>query len=136
MSSRRHRRTGGLGLFAAIACIAIAAPTSVGAGPAPSGNSGADAGGLPEVKVYNATTHALVYDFLAYDSRFKGGVRVGATDELGSNAVDKPFHVKRLHATVLKQMGLDPNGLSYFFRGLDQKLVGVESVDPITEIIA
>jgi hypothetical protein len=66
----------------------------------------------------------------------KGGVSVGTTDELGANAVDNPFHVRRLHATVLKQMGLDPNGLSYFFRGLDQKLVGVESVDPITEIIA
>ncbi len=66
----------------------------------------------------------------------KGGVSVGTTDELGATAVDKPFHVKRLHATVLQQMGLDPNGLSYFFRGLDQKLVGVETVDPITEIIA
>ena len=61
----------------------------------------------------------------------KGGVSVGTTDELGSTAVDKPLHVKRLHATVLQQMGLDPNGLSYFFRGLDQKLVGVEPVEPI-----
>lgn len=66
----------------------------------------------------------------------KGGVSVGATDELGANAVDNPLHVKRLHATVLKQLGLDPNNLSYFFRGLDQKLVGVEPVEPITEIIA
>jgi hypothetical protein len=40
------------------------------------------------------------------------------------------------HATVLQQLGLDPNALSYFFRGLDQKLVGVEPVDPITDIIA
>jgi hypothetical protein len=46
------------------------------------------------------------------------------------------MHVKRLHATVLQQMGCDPNRLSYFFRGLDQKLVGVESVEPIHEIIA
>ena len=66
----------------------------------------------------------------------KGGVSVGTTDELGAAAVDKPFHVKRLHATVLQQMGLDPNGLSYFYRGLDQKLVGVEPVEPIREIIA
>jgi hypothetical protein len=65
----------------------------------------------------------------------KGGVSVGMTDELGSRAIEKPFDVKRLHATVLHQMGLDPNGLSYFFRGLDQKLVGVEPVEPIGEII-
>jgi hypothetical protein len=66
----------------------------------------------------------------------KGGVSVGATDELGSAAVDNPMHVKRLHATILRQMGLDPNRLAYFFRGLDQKLVGVEPVEPIAEIIS
>ena len=41
----------------------------------------------------------------------KGGVSVGSTDELGSAAVEKPIHVKRLHATVLQQLGLDPNAL-------------------------
>ena len=65
----------------------------------------------------------------------KGGVSVGTTDELGSAAVDSPFHVKRLHATILNQMGLNPNGLSYYQGGLDQKLVGVEHVEPIGEII-
>jgi len=66
----------------------------------------------------------------------KGGVSVGETDELGSAAVEKPFHVKNLHATILHQMGLDPNKLSYFYGGLDQKLVGVEEVQPIKEIIS
>ena len=66
----------------------------------------------------------------------KGGVSVGTTDELGSTAVEKPMHVKRLHATVLKQLGCDPNKLSYFYNGLDQKLVGVEHTEPIAEIIA
>ena len=65
----------------------------------------------------------------------KGGVSVGKTDELGSAAVENPFHVKHLHATVLQQMGLDPNKLAYFYGGLNQKLVGVEHVDPIREII-
>ncbi len=65
----------------------------------------------------------------------KGGQSVGATDELGSAAVEDPFHVKRLHATVLHQMGLDPNRLAYFFGGLDQKLVGVEHVEPIPQLI-
>lgn len=65
----------------------------------------------------------------------KGGVSVGTTDELGSTAVDSPFHVKYLHATALHQMGLDPNKLSYFHGGLDQKLVGVEHVEPIQAII-
>ncbi len=66
----------------------------------------------------------------------KGGVSVGSTDELGSAAVENPMHVKNLHATILHQLGLEPNRLSYFYSGLDQKLVGVEHVDPIKEIIA
>jgi hypothetical protein len=65
----------------------------------------------------------------------KGGQKVGTTDELGSAAVDSPFHVKYLHATILHQMGLDPNKLSYFHGGLDQKLVGVEHIEPIKQII-
>ena len=66
----------------------------------------------------------------------KGGVSVGQTDELGSAAVEDRFHVRNLHATVLQQMGLDPNGLTYFYNGLDQKLVGVEGADPIHQVIA
>ncbi len=66
----------------------------------------------------------------------KGGTSFGSTDELGSTAVENPLHVKRLHATVLHQMGLNPNRLSYFYGSLDRKLVGVEHVEPIHEIIA
>ena len=66
----------------------------------------------------------------------QGGMAVGKTDELGAAAVEKPFHVKHLHATVLQQMGLDPNRLTYFYGGLDQKLVGVEGAEPIHEVIA
>ena len=65
----------------------------------------------------------------------QGGVSVGATDELGSAAVEDRFHVKNLHATVLTQMGLDPDRLTYFYSGLDQKLVGVEGAEPIRQII-
>ncbi|MAB59165.1 MAG: hypothetical protein CMO46_01320 [Verrucomicrobiales bacterium] len=66
----------------------------------------------------------------------KGGVSVGTTDELGSKAVENPYHVKNLHATVLSLMGLDPNNLSYFYNGLDQKLVGVEGAEPIYQAMA
>ena len=66
----------------------------------------------------------------------KGGTSVGQTDELGSMAVENPYQVKNLHATILNQLGLDPNELSYFFNGLDQKLVGVEGASVIKEIIA
>jgi hypothetical protein len=66
----------------------------------------------------------------------KGGTSVGETDELGSAAISDRCHVKNLHATVLAQLGLDPNRLSYFYNGLDQKLVGVEGAEPIHKIMA
>ncbi|VTT97293.1 protein containing duf1501 : Putative uncharacterized protein OS=uncultured Acidobacteria bacterium A2 PE=4 SV=1: DUF1501 [Gemmataceae bacterium] len=65
----------------------------------------------------------------------RGGISVGKTDEFGNKAVEDRFHVKNLHATVLQQMGLDPNKLSYFYGGLDQKLVGVEGAEPIKQLI-
>jgi hypothetical protein len=66
----------------------------------------------------------------------KGGTSVGLTDELGSKAVQDRFHVRNLHATILTLLGLDPNGLAYFYNGLDQKLVGVEHADPIPQVMA
>ena len=66
----------------------------------------------------------------------RGGISVGKTDELGNFAVEDRLHVKNLHATVLQQMGLDPNKLTYFYGGLDQKLVGVEGAEPIREVMA
>ena len=66
----------------------------------------------------------------------KGGISVGQTDELGNFAVENRLHVRRVHATVLNQLGFDPNKLTYFFGGLDQRLVGVEGAEPIPQLIA
>ena len=66
----------------------------------------------------------------------KGGVSHGTTDELGSRAVENRLHVKHLHATALHCLGLNPNRLSYFYGGLDQKLVGVEGAEPIQAVLA
>jgi hypothetical protein len=33
-------------------------------------------------------------------------------------------------------LGLDPDRLTYFYGGLDQKLVGVEGAEPIHEVIS
>jgi uncharacterized protein (DUF1501 family) len=66
----------------------------------------------------------------------KGGVSLGQTDELGSSAVEDKCHVKHMHATILQQLGLDSGKLSYFFGGLDNKLVGVEGAQPLWKIIS
>jgi hypothetical protein len=55
----------------------------------------------------------------------RGGQAIGATDELGFNAVEDRSHVSDLHATILHLMGLDHTKLTYFYQGLDQRLTGV-----------
>lgn len=80
--------------------------------------------------------NALGFTMWMAGGGIKGGVSYGQTDELGSRAVEDRMHVKRIHATILNQLGLDPNRLSYFFGGLEQRLVGVEGAEPIRELIA
>lgn len=54
----------------------------------------------------------------------KGGQAIGATDELGFLGVKDRHHVSDLHATILHLMGLNHRDLSYFYRGLDERLTG------------
>ena len=65
----------------------------------------------------------------------RGGVTHGETDELGYNAVENPVHVRNLHATMLHQLGIDHNRLSYPFQGLDVRLTGVDPARPIKQIL-
>src|SRR2546423_2556551 len=55
----------------------------------------------------------------------KGGLTHGATDELGYFAVEKPVHVRDLHATGLHLLGIDHARFSYKYQGLDFRLTGV-----------
>ncbi len=48
----------------------------------------------------------------------KGGISYGKTDELGATAVENRTHVKRVHATILQQMGLDQIGWPTFSEDL------------------
>lgn len=50
--------------------------------------TGADAGGEPRVRAYDASTGVLVYDFLPFPSTFTGGVRVALGDVTGDGIPD------------------------------------------------
>ena len=65
----------------------------------------------------------------------KGGQAIGATDELGFDAVEDRCHVSDLHATILHLMGLDHTRLTYFYQGLDQRLTGVRG-RVVTRVLA
>lgn len=55
----------------------------------------------------------------------KPGVTVGETDELGFNVASDPVHVHDLHATILHQLGIDHEKLTYRFQGRDFRLTDV-----------
>ncbi|MDA0834126.1 MAG: DUF1501 domain-containing protein [Planctomycetota bacterium] len=66
----------------------------------------------------------------------KGGQAYGATDELGYYAVEKPTMVADLHATILHQLGLDHERVTYNLNGRDERLTDVYPAKVIDELIA
>jgi hypothetical protein len=56
---------------------------------------------------------------------FKPGHAHGATDEFGHMAVENKVHMHDLHATILHQLGLDHEKLTYRFDGRDFRFTDV-----------
>ncbi|QDU92790.1 DUF1501 domain-containing protein [Lignipirellula cremea] len=55
----------------------------------------------------------------------RGGMTHGATDEFGYHAVEQPVTVYDLWATVLHQLGIDHERLTYRYSGRDMRLTDV-----------
>jgi Protein of unknown function (DUF1501) len=66
----------------------------------------------------------------------RGGMAYGATDPVGLRAAEGKVHVHNLHATILHLLGLNPEALTYFHNGLDERLIGVEPARVVSEIQA
>ncbi len=65
----------------------------------------------------------------------KGGLTHGLTDEYGYEVIDKPVHIHDLHATILYQLGLDHEKLTFRYAGRDMRLTDVKG-KVVTDIIA
>jgi hypothetical protein len=65
---------------------------------------------------------------------FKPGCIHGQTDELGFGVVDGRVHVHDLHATILQQLGLDHQQLTFRFQGREYRLTDVHG-QVVEEII-
>jgi hypothetical protein len=61
----------------------------------------------------------------------KGGLVHGATDEIGFHAVEDRRYVTDIHATILKQLGLDSRRLEIPGR----KRLDIDHGRPISEIL-
>jgi len=66
----------------------------------------------------------------------KGGMTHGQTDDYSYNVVADPVHVRDFNATILHQLGIDHQRLTFPFLGLDQRLTGVEETHVIKKILS
>lgn len=65
----------------------------------------------------------------------RGGMTYGETDDFSYNVVRDGVAVRDLHATLLHQLGVDHERLTFPHQGLDQKLTGVEPARVVSEIL-
>ncbi|MCC7237007.1 MAG: DUF1501 domain-containing protein [Bryobacterales bacterium] len=64
----------------------------------------------------------------------KGGQVVGATDDIGLKAIEKPYHFRDIHTTILNQLGLNQDALSFMHQGRKERLTEVHG-SVIQEIV-
>ena len=84
-------------------------------------------GRLPITENSNGRDHNRhAFTTLVAGGGFRGGLTYGGTDPFGYQAVDHRVSVSDFHATVLQQMGLDHEVLSYRYRGRNERLTDPE----------
>jgi hypothetical protein len=67
----------------------------------------------------------------------KGGMSLGATDELGYFITENPVTIPDLQATILHLLGFDAWKFQFPYQGLQQRLIGVEGHAKVrTELLA
>jgi hypothetical protein len=70
--------------------------------------------------------HNIGFTMWMAGGAIKGGQAVGATDAIGLRAIEKPYHFRDIHTTILHQLGLDQNKLTYPHLGRNERLTFVE----------
>ncbi|MBI1368521.1 MAG: DUF1501 domain-containing protein [Planctomycetes bacterium] len=84
---------------------------------------------------YGRDHHPRCFSMWLAGGGIKGGVSHGTTDDYCYNIVDGGVHVHELNATILQCLGIDHSKLTYKYQGLDQRLTGVEEVEPVHAIM-
>jgi hypothetical protein len=75
---------------------------------------------------YGRDHHPRCFTVWMAGGGIKPGITYGATDEYGYNVVENPVHVHDLQATILHQMGIDHEKLTFKFQGRYYRLTDVE----------
>ena len=74
---------------------------------------------------YGRDHHPRCFSLWAAGGGIKPGLTYGATDDFSYNITEKKVHVHDLHATILHQLGIDHEALTYKFQGRQFRLTDV-----------
>jgi hypothetical protein len=69
--------------------------------------------------------HVSGYTIWMAGGGVRGGMTYGATDDMGMSAVENRLDIHDVHATILHQLGLDHERLTFRFGGRDVRLTDV-----------
>jgi hypothetical protein len=69
--------------------------------------------------------HVSGYTIWLAGGGIRGGLTYGATDDMGMSAVENPVDIHDIHATILHQLGMDHEELTFRFGGRDMRLTDV-----------
>jgi uncharacterized protein (DUF1501 family) len=83
---------------------------------------------------YGRDHHPRCFTVWLAGGGMKPGITHGKTDEYSYNILEKPVDVHDLHATLLKQLGIDHKQLTYRHQGRDFRLTDV-SGNPVPELV-
>jgi hypothetical protein len=88
-------------------------------------------------KIYTGRDHNMqAFTSWMAGGGIKGGTSYGQTDDFGHAVVENPVSVHDFHATILNQLGLHHQKLSFKRSGLDERLTGFEPPRVVTELLA
>jgi hypothetical protein len=80
--------------------------------------------------------HGRCFTMWMAGAGIKRGFEFGRTDDYCYNIVENPVHIRDMNATILHQLGIDHNRLTFRYQGLDQKLTGAEPARVVDEILS
>ena len=92
-------------------------------------------GGITENN-YGRDHHPRCYSVFLAGAGIKKGFTYGSTDEFCYNITENPVSVYDLNATILNQLGINHDSLTFKFQGLNAKLTGVEPAKIINDILS
>ena len=74
---------------------------------------------------YGRDHHGKAFSLWMAGAGIKPGTTYGASDDFGFNVTENPVHIHDLQATILHQLGIDHERLTYKFQGRQYRLTDV-----------